>query len=118
MTSNTDDLEEALRQNLKLRSELAAEVAKAKAASQRGIVYRLGWVLYWLACIVAGLIALVALFEIGLLAFGYISDPMAFWDPFSPFWTHGWFPTLPQNIVFGPIVWALGRAFRYVLSGE
>jgi hypothetical protein len=42
MTSNGDDLEEALRQNLKLRSELAAEVTGAKAESQRGgIVYRL-----------------------------------------------------------------------------
>ena len=46
MTSDSDDLEEALRQNLKLRSELAAEVAGAKAESQRGgIVYRLGGVL-------------------------------------------------------------------------
>jgi hypothetical protein len=37
MTSDSDDLEEALRQNLKLRGELAAEVAKAKdsGASQR-----------------------------------------------------------------------------------
>ena len=40
MTSDSDDLEEALRENLKLRSELADEVSKAKAASQRGVAYR------------------------------------------------------------------------------
>ena len=44
MTSESDDFEEALRQNLKLRRELAAKVAKAKGG---GITYRLGWVLYW-----------------------------------------------------------------------
>ena len=66
MTSDTDDLEQHLRENLELRRELAAEVAKAKAASQRGgIAYRLGWVLYW-ACIVLigvwvfGMVALLA----------------------------------------------------------
>ena len=38
MTSDSDDLEEQLRENLKLRRELADEVSKAKAASQRGVV--------------------------------------------------------------------------------
>jgi hypothetical protein len=43
MTSNSDDLEEALRQNLKLRQELAANVAKTNVASQRGRMgYRFG----------------------------------------------------------------------------
>src|SRR5262245_51520059 len=32
MTSNNDDLEEALQKNLKLRRELGAEVAKARAS--------------------------------------------------------------------------------------
>jgi hypothetical protein len=35
MTSNSDDLEEALQQNLKLRRELGAEVAKAGDSSAR-----------------------------------------------------------------------------------
>jgi hypothetical protein len=35
MTSNSDDLEEQLRQNLKLRRELAAEVAKARDSSAK-----------------------------------------------------------------------------------
>ena len=45
MTSNSNDLEKALEENLKLRSELAANVAKPEVASQRGgMAYRLGWV--------------------------------------------------------------------------
>jgi hypothetical protein len=40
MTSDCDDLEEALRQNLKPRRELAAEVAKAKGG---GITLPLGF---------------------------------------------------------------------------
>ena len=35
MTSDRDELEEALRQNLKLRRELAAEVAKARDSSAK-----------------------------------------------------------------------------------
>jgi len=35
MTSNGDDLEEQLRQNLKLRRELGAEVAKARDSSAK-----------------------------------------------------------------------------------
>ena len=35
MTSNNDDLEEALQQNLKLRRELGAEVAKASDSSTK-----------------------------------------------------------------------------------
>ena len=47
----SDDLEEALRQNLKLRSELAAEVTGAKAESHREeVAYRLGRFLSW-ACL-------------------------------------------------------------------
>jgi hypothetical protein len=35
MTSNSDDLEEALQQNLKLRRRLGAEVAKASDSSAK-----------------------------------------------------------------------------------
>ena len=46
MTSYSDDLEEALQENLKLRSELAVEVAGAKAETPRvGVVHRMGRVL-------------------------------------------------------------------------
>jgi hypothetical protein len=58
MTSNSDDLEEQLRENLKLRRELWAEVDKA-AGQRRGKPYRSGWVLFWVA--VASLVVGIAL---------------------------------------------------------
>jgi len=53
MTSDSDDLEQQLRQNLKLRRELRAEVAKA-AKQGGGFAYRLGWVLYWTSLVCIG----------------------------------------------------------------
>ena len=52
MPSHSDQLEQQLRENLKLRRELAAEVAKVKGTktARRGTAYSLGWVLYW-ACV-------------------------------------------------------------------
>ena len=41
MTSNTDDLEKALQENLKLRRELATEVAEAKGEKLAALRYRL-----------------------------------------------------------------------------
>lgn len=62
MTSDSNDLEDALRENLKLRSELEANVTKAEAANQRdGMAYRSGWVLYW-ACIVLAVFWMLGLF--------------------------------------------------------
>ena len=53
MTPDSDDLEEALRQNLRLRTELAAEVVKTKAESQPGgSLTAWGW-----ACLAARRIA-------------------------------------------------------------
>ena len=107
MTSDSDDLEEALRQNLKLRRELVAEVAKAKG---RGIVYRLGWVLYWASLVLAGgwvfgMIALLASTKdtIPEMLGEVVREPLAFL-----IWLGH-----PAIALYG-----LGRAFRYVLSGE
>jgi hypothetical protein len=116
MTSESDDLEEALRQNLKARRQLAAEVAKAEAVSQRGgIAYRLGWVLYW-ASILLAVIWMLGLF----LYVGEGSVPNALdllvrrlrQDPLNVtlIWVGA---TLPAMVLYG-----LGRAFRYVLAGE
>jgi hypothetical protein len=63
MTSDSDDLEQQLRENLMLRRELAAEVAKAKDSStsqqvRRGF-YRLG-ILLAAVLLVAGLALIVA----------------------------------------------------------
>jgi hypothetical protein len=116
MTSDSNDLEDALRENLKLRSELAANVTKAEAASQRdGRAYRLGWVLYW-ACILLAVFWMLGLF----LYVGEGSVPNALdllvrrlrQDPLNAalIWVGA---TLPAMILYG-----LGRAFRYVLSGN
>ncbi len=102
MTSHSDDLEEALQENLKLRSELAANVAKAEAASQRGgMAYRLGWVLYWgcLALAVAVLVVWVTRFLDDYAPLPLDLHVLLFWLP-------------------ALILYTLGRAFRYVLSGE
>ena len=100
MTSDTDDLEEALRENLKLRRELAANVTKAEAASQRGgMAYRLGWVLYWTCLVLAAL---------AVLYVGFV------------LWVDGTLFSLGFVVLGVPalLLYGLGRAFRYVLSGE
>jgi len=55
--ADSDELEQQLRENLKLRRELAAEVAKAKGTktASGGTV---GWVLYW-ACVGVSVFLLV-----------------------------------------------------------
>src|SRR5262245_56364902 len=58
MTSDSDDLEQALQENLKLRGELAAEVAKSKDNSRRRVsrdFHRLGIVV----ALMAGAVSLV-----------------------------------------------------------
>ena len=100
MTSDSDDLEEALRENLKLRRELASNVAKAEAASQRGgAAYRLGWVLYW-SCLV---LAALAVLYVGFVL-----------------WADGalFSLRLAVSAVAVLLLYGLGRAVRYVLSGE
>ena len=62
MALESDELDKALRENLKLRSELAAEVAKEKQGG--GIAYRLGWVLYWASIVSIALWCAYALLEI------------------------------------------------------
>ena len=105
MTSDSDDLERALQENLKLRRELAANVTKAEAASQRGgIAYRLGWVFYWACLALAGAYALLLL---TLDNFEFIRN-----FPHDP-WGAAAIVLIPPIVLYG-----LGRAFRYVLSGE
>jgi hypothetical protein len=117
MSSDTDDLEEQLRENLKLRRELASEIDKARdnSANRGGVAYRLGWVLYWAS------ILLAVLWMLGLFLYvGEGSVPNALdllvrrlrQDPLNVIlmWAGA---TLPAMVLYG-----LGRAFRYVLSGE
>ena len=110
MTPDSDDLEQALQQNLEIRRELGAEIGKVDgiqpAKQGGGITYRLGWVLYW-ACL--ALIGLYAVFWMVVL-----QD--ASWDGIIGDLKH-WNTVLVLTL---PVVglYALGRAFRYVLSGE
>jgi hypothetical protein len=105
MTSDSDDLEQQLRENLKLRRELAAEVARANGSSANrggGIAYRLGQVLYWICF---ALIGAWVLFFLNVTLWGGEK-----WG--SPYDTILAF-ILPVAILYG-----IGRAFRYLLSGE
>lgn len=115
MTSDNKDLEEALRENLKLRRELAANVSKAEVKQLSGIAYRLGWVLYW-ACILLAVFWMLGLFlyvgegsvanAVDLLMRRLRQDPLNV----TLIWVGA---TLPAMVLYG-----LGRAFRYVLAGE
>ena len=99
MTSDSDDLEQQLQQNLKLRRELGAEVAKA-AKQGGGFAYRLSWVLYWICLLLALMSGLYVLYVLAMTVnTGSILDLLAAW-------------------VAVLAVYGLGRAFRYVLSGE
>ena len=104
MTSETNDLEQELRQNLRLRRELASEVAKVKGA---GFGYRLGWVLYG-ACL-----ALAAAWVGGMLLIAGNGSVVEALNTLAgePLFT-ALFLGLPALMLYG-----LGRAFRYFLSG-
>jgi hypothetical protein len=108
MTSGSDDLEQELRRNLKLRRELGVEAAKGKAAlsTKHGdkIAYRLGRVLYWACLIVA------AVWAVGLFV-ATTNGPAGPSQIFVP-------ATFAFIFVPALILYGLGRAFRYVLSGE
>ncbi len=98
-----DELDEALQENLKLRSELGDRVAKAKHVE--GMAYRLGWVLYWTCTALAALSALIAVAAL-LSQLGIFSQRE--------------FPSdhLLGGVLTAMILYAVGRAFRYVLSWE
>jgi NhaP-type Na+/H+ or K+/H+ antiporter len=96
------ELDEVLRENLKLRCKLAGEVAKAKGARvHRGIAYRLGWVLYW-ACL--GL----AVFWLAVWFGRFFTDL-----PPLPWLLHVLLFLLPALVLYG-----LSQALGYVLAGS
>ncbi len=93
-----------------------------------GIVYRLGWVLYWGACITAVLTALLGLISFletlqilgisdNFLGIGCSKDlalrapHLCRPDKWGPFY---WMFSLPIAVV----TWLIGRATRYVLAGD
>ena len=113
MTSDNDELDEALRENLKLRGELGANVAKSDTASQRGgISYRSGWALYWLCLIAVGLWFAVWAIWMAFSQPSFGELPMSEWTLLA--WAAAAaFVAVPALVIYG-----LGRAVRYVLSGE
>jgi hypothetical protein len=52
-SSDDDDLEHELGENLKLRRKLGTEEGAIDAKQGGGIAYRLGWVLYWICLALA-----------------------------------------------------------------
>ena len=72
--------------------------------AEKGIVYRLGWVLYWAACIVAVPSALFGLVALVTSVYGHDL-------PRSLIWALLLFP-------FAIVVWLIGRGIRYVLAGD
>jgi hypothetical protein len=113
MTEDSDDLERALQENLKLRQELAAKVDKAEAEIRRGgTAYRLGSVLYWI-CIT---FALCWIFGV-LLAAGDGSVAKGIDLLVRRMGEDSLVTTL---IWLGPgvVLYGMGRTFRYVLSAE
>jgi hypothetical protein len=112
MTSESDDLEEQLRENLKLRRELAAEVSKAKGSSasrrvSRGF-HRVGLIF----ALIAGAITLV------LIARDVVT--LRLWEV-----TYGDLPVVLFGALIGLVevavvclaVYGLVRAIGWVIGG-
>jgi hypothetical protein len=106
MPSQADDLEQELRKNLKLRRELGVKAARATAATaleqHSRIAYRSGRFLYW-GCLVlvVAWAAFVALFVWGR---SDLTSHLLFYSLFF---------FVPMLLLYG-----IGRAFRYFLSGK
>jgi hypothetical protein len=106
MTSDSDDLEQALRENLKLRGELAAEVAKPKANSRQRVsrdFHRLGIII----ALMAGAVSLV------LIAHDAVT--LRLWKV-----TYGDLPVVlvgvVEVVVVGLAVYGLIRAIGWIIN--
>jgi hypothetical protein len=110
MTPDSDDLEQALQQNLAIRRELGTELGKVDGIpapkQDQGFLYRLGWVLYWacLALIVTYLLFL--LFQINFDLANLLTE------------TRTDFAGVVLLLFPILLLYGLGRGIRYVLSGE
>lgn len=104
MTSNNDnledvfqnDLEKVLRQNLKLRRELAAEIGNVRIPKPG--MHRLGWTLYWICLTLAAIWVLMSLQLVPMSEMGL--GGVVIW--FSPVL----------------VLYGVGRALRDALSYE
>jgi hypothetical protein len=106
MTSNNDnledvfqnDLEKVLRQNLKLRRELAAEIGNVRIPKPG--MHRLGWTLYWICLTLAAVWVLMSLQLFPIDSWSEMGLGVLIW--FSPVL----------------VLYGLGRALRDALSYE
>jgi hypothetical protein len=94
-----DDLEEELRQNLKLRRELAVEIGNVRVPKLG--MHRLGWTLYWICLTLAAVWILMSLQLI----------PNDYWSEMGLVRIAIWFS--PVLLLYGA-----GRALREILSYE
>ena len=106
------DLEEQLEQNLKLRRELGAKIAKARDKNAKD---RLGWALYWILLALAGIWVFIWLWMLHGGFFGLQSAGVE--HAIEVFMRN----PLGQLAFMGvPVLmfYSLGRVIRYLLSGE
>jgi|RhiMetdeSRZDD1v2_1073273.scaffolds.fasta_scaffold467053_2 hypothetical protein len=80
------------------------------------MLYRLGWLLYWIGSVIAIAFCMAVFLRLFVVLSGGVSNWSDFLDPFAPL-GHT-LPTPPQSIFFAIVAWAVGRAARYVLSGD
>ena len=106
------DLEEQLEQNLKLRRELASEVAKVRARNAKD---RLGWALYWILLALAGIWVFIWLW---MLHGGFFGLESAGVEHAIEVFMRNPFRQLAFMGVPVLVLYSFGRGIRYVLSGE
>jgi hypothetical protein len=110
MTSDSDKLEEALQENLKLRRELAAEVAKAKDKASQRVSRGAHWL---------GLLLAASLFVIGLaFVVGDVVGVSGFYDAQTLMMraTIGFVGLIWICLAAYGVVRAIGWAVRFVTS--
>jgi hypothetical protein len=106
MTSDNTDLEKELQQNLQIRRELRAELAKVdRIGAARLLAARLGNVFFWLACVLAALVLLIG----GWVIYNVHPESDVGKQPLFYFGIIA---------VAAIVIWLLGRGLRYVLVGR
>jgi hypothetical protein len=112
MTSNSDDLEQQLRENLKLRRALVANVTKVRDKNAKD---RLGWALYWAFLMLAGVWVFLWLWMLHGSFFGLRNAGLE--HAVDVFRQN---PTGQLAFLIIPVLLlcSFGRAIRYQLAGE
>ena len=110
--SNSDDLEQALQENLKLRRQLGQKITKAR---DRNAKDRVGWALYWALLALAGTWMLVWLW---MLQGGLLQPQGLGAENAIEVFKQNPFEQLALMGIPALLLYSLGRVIRYALSGE